>query len=83
MSHLSSTLIVAAVMAAAVLALAGSDHALAAGSYTHKDPIKASVLPPLPTLPTVTLEQSFNGCGGRRIRDPHTGACRGPAEIGH
>jgi hypothetical protein len=78
MSRLSSALL----MAAAV-ALVGTSAALAAGSYTHKEPIKASVLPTLPSLPTVTLEQSFNGCGGRRIRDPHTGACRGPAEIGH
>jgi hypothetical protein len=78
MSRLSSALL----MAAAV-ALVGTRAALAAGSYTHKEPIKASVLPMLPSLPTVTLEQSFNGCGGRRMRDPHTGACRGPAEIGH
>jgi hypothetical protein len=30
----------------------------------------------------VTREQVFGGCGGRRIRDPQTNQCRGPADVG-
>ena len=29
--------------------------------------------------PTLT----FNGCGGKRHRDPNTHQCRGPADFGH
>jgi len=68
----------------ATLALAVPSPSLAkGGSYQHKEPIKASMLPSLPSLPSVSAGESFNGCGGRRIRDPHTGQCRGPADFGH
>jgi hypothetical protein len=67
------------------LVLAFPSYALAAGAYVHKDPkpVEASVVPKLPTLPTVTLDESFNGCGGRRVRDAKTGQCRGPGDIAH
>ena len=55
------------------------------GSYTHKgpEPVKAaSVVPALPSLPAVSPNEMFNGCGGRRVRDA-SGQCRGPADFGH
>jgi hypothetical protein len=70
-----------------LLTLAVSGDAQAAGAYVRKEPVKepvkASVLPPLPSLPSVSLGESFNGCGGRRVRDPGTGRCQGPADVGH
>jgi hypothetical protein len=71
-------------LAIVVLALATAlpEVASAAGAYVHKEPIKASVLPSLPSLPSVSASESFNGCGGRRIRDA-SGHCRGPGDIGH
>jgi hypothetical protein len=69
------------------LALAVPSYALGAGSeISRKEPakaIRASTLVPLPTLPSVSASESFNGCGGRRIRDPKTHQCRGPADFGH
>jgi hypothetical protein len=83
MLRLSSAFVMAA-LAFATLALAIPSAGLAkGGSYQHKDPIKASMLPSLPSLPSVSASESFNGCGGRRVRDPHTGQCRGPGDIGH
>jgi hypothetical protein len=68
------------------LALAVPSYALAAGSeISRKEPVsavKASALA-LPTLPSVSASESFNGCGGRRVRDPKTHQCRGPADFGH
>jgi hypothetical protein len=74
--QVSSALVVA-------LALAVPGFALAAGAYVRKEPIKASMLPPVPSLPSVSASESFNGCGGRRIRDPKTHQCRGPGDFGH
>jgi hypothetical protein len=68
----------------AALAFAVPSYALAAGSdISRKEPVKASALAPLPALPSVSASESFNGCGGRRIRDPKTHQCRGPADFGH
>ena len=66
----------------APLALAVPSYALAAGAYVRKEPVKASMLPSLPSLPSVSASESFNGCGGRRVRDPQTHRCRGPADFG-
>lgn len=77
MPRLSATLIGAA------LTLAIPHFAIAAGAYVRKEPIKASVVPSLPSVPSVSLSESFNGCGGRRVRDPKTNQCRGPADIAH
>jgi hypothetical protein len=77
MRQLSSALVVA------VLALAVAGGALAAGAYVRKEPIKASMLPSLPSVPSVSLSESFNGCGGKRVRDPKTHQCRGPGDIIH
>jgi hypothetical protein len=77
MRWLSSALVVA------VLALAAASGALAAGAYVRKEPIKASVLPSLPSVPSVSLSESFSGCGGKRVRDPKTHQCRGPGDITH
>jgi hypothetical protein len=54
---------------------------LGAGAYVPKPPIKASIAA-LPSLPSVSLEESFRGCGGKRVRDPKTHQCRGPGDIG-
>ena len=75
MPRLSSALV------AVALALAIPGYALAAGAYVRKEPIKASVLPSLPSVPSVSRSESFNGCGGRRVRDPKTHECRGPGDI--
>jgi hypothetical protein len=76
MPRLSATLV------GMVLTLTAPGWALAAGAYVRKEPIKASVAP-LPTVPSVSLSESFNGCGGRRVRDPKTNQCRGPGDISH
>ena len=75
MSQLSSTLVVV------TLGLAIPSCAYAAGAYVRKEPIKASMLPAAPSVPSVSLSESFNGCGGRRVRDPKTHQCRGPGDI--
>lgn len=67
----------------AVLTLTIPDFALAAGAYVRKEPIKAAVVPSLPTVPSISIGESFHGCGGRRVRDPKTNQCRGPADIAH
>jgi hypothetical protein len=77
MPRLSSALVMAA------LALAIPNCVLAAGAYVRKEPIKASTVPSLPSVPSVSLSESFNGCGGRRVRDPKTNQCRGPGDITH
>lgn len=77
MPRLSATLV------GVVLTLTAPSWALAAGAYVRKEPIKASMVPSLPTVPSVSLSESFNGCGGRRVRDPKTNHCRGPADIAH
>lgn len=78
MQRLSSALIVASV------ALGAPTYLLAAGAYTPKPPIpvQASILR-APSLPSVSLEESFRGCGGKRVRDPKTHKCRGPGDIVH
>jgi hypothetical protein len=75
MRQLSSALVVA------VVTLTAPCCAQAAGAYVRKEPIKASMLPSLPSVPSVSLSESFNGCGGRRVRDPKTNQCRGPADL--
>jgi hypothetical protein len=77
MLKLSSALVVA------VLTIAMPCCVLAAGAYVRKEPIKASMMPSLPTVPSVSLSESFNGCGGKRVRDPKTHQCRGPGDIAH
>jgi hypothetical protein len=72
-----------AILVGVVLTLIAPGWALAAGAYVRKEPIKASVVPSLPTIPSVSLSESFNGCGGRRVRDPKTNHCRGPGDISH
>jgi hypothetical protein len=77
MPRLSSALI------AVALASTIPCYALAAGAYVRKEPIpiRASALPSLPSLPSVSRSESFNGCGGRRVRDPKTHECHGPGDI--
>lgn len=75
MPRLSSALI------AVAFALSIPSYAPAAGAYVRKEPIKASMLPSLPRVPSVSRSESFNGCGGRRVRDPTTHECRGPGDI--
>jgi hypothetical protein len=77
MPQLSSALVVA------TLTLAIPSCVFAAGAYVRKEPVKASMLPAAPSLPSVSLSESFNGCGGRRVRDPKTNQCRGPGDISH
>jgi hypothetical protein len=77
----------------ATTALAVPVHVLAAGAPVRKPPIDVTAItaPSAPTPPVssnpsvvrgVTREQVFGGCGGRRIRDPQTNQCRGPADVG-
>jgi hypothetical protein len=74
MPRLSATLV------GLVLTFVAPGWALAAGAYVRKEPIKASVAS-VPTIPSVSLSEGFNGCGGRRVRDPRTNQCRGPGDI--
>jgi hypothetical protein len=78
----------------AATALVAPVHVMAAGAPVRKPPIDvtaitapATTAPPASSNPSVvqgaTREQVFGGCGGRRIRDPQTNQCRGPADVGH
>jgi hypothetical protein len=75
MPRLSSALV------AVALVFGIPSHAPAAGAYERKEPIKASMLPSLPPVPSVSRSESFNGCGGKRVRNPKTHECRGPGDI--
>jgi len=72
----------------ATTALVFPDYVLAAGGPILKPPVSVPALtaPSAPRVPAATQgaprEQFFGGCGGRRVRDPHTNQCRGPAEVG-
>jgi hypothetical protein len=64
---------------------------LAAGAPIRKPPITVPAMtapstPSAPTVPSVaegiSREQLFGGCGGKRVRDPRTNQCRGPADVG-
>jgi hypothetical protein len=63
------------------LVLVFPNYADAAGAFVRRDAIKPAVLPQPPPLPSAGLGEIFNRCGGRRIRDPKTKQCRGPADI--
>jgi hypothetical protein len=79
---------------AATTVLAVPADVLAAGAPIRKPPVDVTALtaPPTPSAPAissvpavvqgVTREQAFGGCGGRRVRDPQTHQCRGPADVG-
>src|SRR5580704_6807576 len=78
----------------AAASLATPVDVLAAGAPVRKPPVDvtaltapATTVPPASSNPSVvqgaTREQVFGGCGGRRIRDPQTNQCRGPADVGH
>jgi len=65
---------------------------LAAGAPIRKAPVAVPAVtapskPSAPSAPPVaegtSHEQLFGGCGGKRVRDPRTGQCRGPADVGH
>jgi hypothetical protein len=80
---------------AAGMALSTPVHLLAAGAPVRKPPVDVTAItaPSTPSAPAissipstvqgVTREQVFGGCGGKRIRDPQTNQCRGPADVGH
>jgi hypothetical protein len=79
---------------AAAMALVTPVQSLAAGAPVRKPPVDVTAItaPSAPTPPVssnhsvvqgMTREQVFGGCGGRRIRDPQTNQCRGPADVGH
>jgi hypothetical protein len=72
-----------ALTVATAAALGAPTYLLAAGAYMPKPPVpvQASMLR-VPSLPSVSLEESFRGCGGKRVRDPKTHQCRGPGDIG-
>jgi hypothetical protein len=67
--------------------LALPPHVLAAGAPIRKPPVSTheSTSPSPPPAPlvsqTIEHEQLLGGCGGRRVRDPRTGQCRGPADL--
>ena len=64
------------------------DCVLAAGAPVLKPPVAVPAL----TAPSTSRyraategaahEPAFGGCGGRRVRDPHTNQCRGPGDVG-
>ena len=75
----------AAAVMALVVAVASPTALLAKGGYIPKPPlpVTASVLP-LPSLPSVSPDEAFKGCGGRRFARADHGAVprsRGPASL--
>jgi hypothetical protein len=77
--------ILAVIATTATLALPTS--VLAAGAPIRKPPVSVqeSTPPSPPPAPLVSQtpphQPLLGGCGGRRVRDPHTGQCRGPADV--
>jgi hypothetical protein len=55
-------------------ALATPVTVLGAGAYVPKPAIKTSE-------PWISQDTGFLGCGGKRVRDPKTQECRGPADF--
>jgi hypothetical protein len=53
----------------------------AAGSFQKPTVVTAGVSAPAPSMPTISPTDLVGGCGRGRVRDPHTHACRGPADI--
>jgi hypothetical protein len=73
--------ILAVIATTATLAL--PSYVLAAGAPIRKPPVPEST-PPSPPPPPPVVSQTpglLGGCGGRRVRDPRTGQCRGPADL--
>ena len=68
MRNLFSAFIVAA------MAMATPVTVLGAGAYMPKPPIKTSEA-------WTSQDTGFLGCGGKRVRDPKTEECRGPADF--
>jgi hypothetical protein len=77
--------ILAVIATAATLAL--STYLLAAGAPIRKPPVvvpestSPSSPAPAPLVSQTPHEPLLGGCGGRRVRDPRTGQCRGPADL--
>jgi hypothetical protein len=71
--------ILAVIATTATLAL--PSHVLAAGAPIRKPPVPESTSPSPPPPPVTPLHGLLGGCGGRRVRDPRTGQCRGPADL--
>jgi hypothetical protein len=75
--------ILAVIATTATLALPTS--VLAAGAPIRKPPVTVPESTPPSPPPAVSQTplhgQLLGGCGGRRVRDPHTGQCRGPADL--
>jgi hypothetical protein len=66
----------------------GAWRMLAAGTYTRKPPVAVtpSMVPSVPERfapAEISASQILGGCGGRRLRDPQTRRCRGPADLGN
>jgi hypothetical protein len=56
------------------MTLASPVTVLAGGAHVPKPPIKASEA-------WTSQDTGFLGCGGKRVRDPKTQECRGPADF--
>lgn len=85
-----------AVTTLTALSAAGAD-GFAAGAPVRKAPVTVSpaTTPAMstpamtaPAAPAVSAEPAaapggalFGGCGRGRVRDPHSGQCRGPADV--
>jgi hypothetical protein len=72
----------------AILVPTASREALAKGGVIHlfsaSTAQAATVTSPRPEATTETHSPIiFGSCGGRRIRDPNTHRCRGPADFGN
>ena len=71
-----------ALIVATALALAAPAPGLARGGYIHLPPKIVRAGPPIP-MPELGPVQILGGCGPKRSRDPATGRCRGPADVGN
>ena len=70
----------------AILMLTAPHEALAKGGVIHLFSAAQAAIVTSPRTEATTETHSptiFGSCGGRRIRDPNTHRCRGPADFGN
>jgi hypothetical protein len=77
---------IASASALVILILTAPDEALARGGVFHLFPAAQAATVPSPRTEATTETHPptiLGSCGGRRIRDPNTHRCRGPADFGN
>jgi hypothetical protein len=86
LSNRSIAFALAFVLALAILVPTASREALAKGGVMHLFSAAQAATVNSPRTEATTETRApivFGSCGGRRIRDPNTHRCRGPADFGN